>query len=160
MASAPDVNNTKKFVKLFIKLLCIALIPSASEFHDSDQLSFWASDQCQEFKLCRDLVTGALKYQILRPWEWTQLGSLVQHLAEPFVKLTFRPESVFGENRLIYDNVDPWEILLYEILTNMTNEVFERSVDIPLHEIAMLFSPLDISLERQRAPTQREISSR
>ena len=163
MAFAPDVNTSISHISLIksiARLFDPALIPSASKFYNPHQLSFWSSHQCQGSKACQELVSNAIQRHILQPSSWTNLGSLVQHMAEPFVKLTFKPEYVFGENRLLYDNVDSIEILLYEVLTNMTNKFFERDLDIPLHELAMLFSPLDITLERQRAPTQREISSR
>ena len=140
--------------------LISVLIPAANSHDGLPFPNFWSSDQCLASLTCKQLVHYATQLHILQPFRWQSLGSLIQHFAEPFIKLTFKPEAIFGENRLLYDFASDMERIVYDMLLAATDKIFGRDVGIPLHELPVLLSPLNAALEMKRTPTQREIRSR
>ena len=156
------IYRTLKFLESALSVLSLSLWITATLLHHrilallpwvlKAHSEYWSSPTCQNHVLCRSLVSEAIQLLVLNPTEWENLGTLVQHFAEPFLKLTFHAESVFGENRLLHDHSDVLELKMYGLLTEMTNSLFKRDVDIPLHELPILLSPLDISLGLQLTP--------
>ena len=70
------------------------MIPDVSAMDDYSL--FTADKMCWDDINCHTLITLALQQSILQPETWTNFGSLLQHFSEPFVALTFHPETLFG----------------------------------------------------------------
>ena len=90
-----------------------------------------------------------------------QLGSLFQHFAETTIGNAFRPESILGENRFIFDQFIEPVLKLYRLLDSLSLSVFKflegvAESGLALNEIPVLLDSPNRETSHQYFRTTRE----